>query len=58
MRPEDVVAMKLAAGGGQDWQDAAGIIRVQGDKLDLTVLDEACRARKALSALKKLRESL
>ncbi|MBI4677085.1 MAG: hypothetical protein HY748_05830 [Elusimicrobia bacterium] len=36
-------------------EDARGILRVQGDKLDQTLLADACRARGVLSALKAIR---
>lgn len=58
LRPEDLVAMKLAAGGAIDIEDARGILGVQAGKLDEALLSEACRNRKVLPILKKLRERL
>lgn len=40
---EDLIALKLFAGGPKDLEDAEGVIRVQGGKLDLALLRKLCK---------------
>jgi hypothetical protein len=40
---EDLVAMKVFAGGPQDLEDARGILRVKGDQLNVKVLRDLAR---------------
>lgn len=56
VRPEDIVAMKLQAGGGLDYDDARAILAAQSGKIDETLLVEACRRRRALDRLELLRK--
>lgn len=53
--PEDLIAMKLAAGGGLDYRDAKAVLAVQAEKLDEDLLLGACRALKVLDRLEVLR---
>lgn len=55
VRPEDLIAMKLHAGGGLDWEDARAVYGVQKGRLDETLLEDACRRRKVLDRLELLR---
>jgi len=40
--PEDVIVLKLLGGSARDLEDARNILRVQGDRLDLTLLRRLC----------------
>lgn len=53
--PEEIIAMKLQAGGGLDLDDAKELLRVHAGKLDAGELEEACRSRRSLDALHRLR---
>ncbi|MDD5304606.1 MAG: nucleotidyl transferase AbiEii/AbiGii toxin family protein [Elusimicrobia bacterium] len=53
--PEDLIAMKLEAGGGQDYADARRLLEVLKGGLDETRLEEACRERHALDRLALIR---
>lgn len=53
--PEDIVAMKLEAGGGQDYEDARRLLRILGDRLDDAALQGYCRDRRVLDRLALLR---
>ena len=55
VRPEDLLAMKLQAGGGLDWQDAKAVYAVQQGKIDEVLLEQACRERRVLDRLALLR---
>lgn len=55
VRPEDIIAMKLQAGGGLDYDDARELLRIQAGRLDETMLKEACRERRALDRLALIR---
>jgi hypothetical protein len=55
VRPEDIVAMKLQAGGGLDYEDARAILQAQAKKMDELMLLDACRARKVEDRLALLR---
>jgi|GEM_PF-4609911 len=55
VRPEVIVAMKLQAGGGLDYDDARAILQAQGKKMDEPMLADACRARKVEDRLALLR---
>lgn len=46
VRPEDIIAMKLQAGGGLDYDDARELLKIQAGRLDEAILEEACRARR------------
>ena len=56
---EDLIAMKLFAGGGQDLEDVRNVLDVSGDKLDIPLLKKLTRrygveeARALASLLKK-----
>ena len=54
-RPEDLIAMKLEAGGGQDYEDAQRLLDVLKGRLDEMMLQEACKSRKVLDRLAFLR---
>lgn len=53
-RPEDLVAMKLAAGGGQDYVDARSLLGLPGG-LDEELLLAACGERRVLERLALIR---
>ena len=55
VRPEDLLAMKLQAGGGLDWQDAQAVYGVQRGKIDEALIEQACRERRVLDRLARLR---
>jgi predicted nucleotidyltransferase len=55
VRPEDLIAMKLSAGGGQDYEDARRLLSVLSGKLDEQKLSEYCRERKVTDRLALLR---
>lgn len=54
LRPEDLIAMKLAAGSPLDLEDARAVYASTRPSLDIPLLESSCRARKVLSLLKKL----
>jgi hypothetical protein len=41
--PEDLVALKIFAGGPKDLEDAAGVVEVAGEALDRALLIRLCR---------------
>lgn len=49
--PEDLIAMKLEAGGGQDYEDVRRLLELLGDKLDSAALDGACEERRVADRL-------
>jgi predicted nucleotidyltransferase len=53
--PEDLIAMKLEAGGGQDHVDARQLLHILKDRLDESRLFSSCGERKALDGLALLR---
>jgi len=53
--PEDLIAMKLEAGGGQDYEDARRLLSVHKDRLDNALLNASCRDRHVLDGLALLR---
>ena len=55
VRPEDLIAMKLEAGGGQDYEDARRLLSVLSGKLDETLLKESCAIRRVEDRLALLR---
>lgn len=55
VRPEDIIAMKLQAGGGLDYEDARALLQVQAQRLDEALPLEACTARRVLDRLVLLR---
>jgi hypothetical protein len=55
VRPEDIIAMKLQAGRGLDYDDARAILLTQSEKIDEALLLAACRRRKAADRLKLIR---
>lgn len=55
VRPEDLIAMKLEAGGGQDYEDARRLLSTLAGKLDEKLLNESCAARRVLERLALLR---
>lgn len=58
LRAEDIVALKLRAGGGVDYSDVKAILRVQADKLDGKLLEDSCAENKVLDELRRLRAAL
>lgn len=57
LAPEDLIALKLRAGGGVDFQDVQSILNVQGDRLDIELLESSCSILRVSSLLKKIRAS-
>ncbi len=55
VRPEDLIAMKLEAGGGQDYEDARRLLSILNGKLDENLLKESCSARRVEDRLALLR---
>jgi hypothetical protein len=55
IRPEDIIAMKLQAGGGLDYEDARALLQIQDQRLDEALLMDACKARHVLDRLALLR---
>jgi len=55
VRPEDIISMKLQAGGRLDYDDAKELLRIQAVRLDEAMLKEACRARRVLDRLALIR---
>ena len=55
VRREDIIAMKLQAGGAVDLEDASELLRVHAGRLDEAMLAEACRARRVTAKLQTLR---
>ena len=55
VRPEDLIAMKLEAGGGQDYEDVRRLLSLLTGKLDEKLLEKSCRARKVEDRLVLLR---
>jgi hypothetical protein len=53
--PEDIIAMKLQAGGGLDYEDARALLQAQAGRLDEALLSEACTARRVQDRLALLR---
>lgn len=53
--PEDIIAMKLQAGGGLDYEDARALLQMQAERLDEALLREACASRSVLDRLALLR---
>lgn len=53
--PEDIIAMKLQAGGGLDYEDARALLQVHSGRLDEALLQEACAARRVQDRLALLR---
>lgn len=51
---EDLIAMKLQAGGGQDYEDARRLLALPSG-VDDDLLAEACRQRKVLDRLARIR---
>ena len=58
LAPEDLVAMKLFAGGALDFEDARGILQTQTGKIDQDTLLQACQSLRVTKALALLRKSL
>lgn len=54
LRPEDLIAMKLAAGGPVDIQDARAVYAAALSELDRPLLEASCRTRKVLRELRAL----
>lgn len=54
--PEDLIAMKLEAGGGQDYEDARRLLSILGERLDAGRLHACCEARRVSERLKLVRE--
>ncbi len=55
--PEDLIAMKLEAGGGQDYEDVRRLLRVIADDLDQSQLKASCDARRVSDRLASLTKS-
>lgn len=43
--PEDLIIMKLLAGGPVDIDDARKILKIMGDKIDFAYLEKQCRVK-------------
>lgn len=57
VRPEDIVAMKLQAGGSLDFDDARAVLSAQSARIDEALLLAACRRRRVLGRLELIRKS-
>lgn len=55
VRPEDIIAMKLQAGGGLDYDDARELLRIHAGRLDEAMLETTCRERRVLDRLALIR---
>ena len=53
--PEDLIAMKIEAGGGQDYEDARRLMDILAGKLDMKTLRERCRERRVSDRLDLIR---
>lgn len=56
VRPEDIIAMKLQAGGGLDYEDVRALLSAQGDKIDEPLLQDSCKRRRVGDRLALLRQ--
>ena len=54
--PAELIAMKLEAGGGQDYEDAKRLIEVLGERLSTEALEASCRARRVTKRLELIRK--
>lgn len=54
---EDLIAMKMAAGGGLDFQDARALLAIHAKTLDREILEASCRRLKVSRLLKMIDES-
>lgn len=54
--PAELIAMKLEAGGGQDYEDAKRLIEVLGERLSSEALEASCRARRVSERLELIRK--
>jgi hypothetical protein len=55
---EDLIAMKLAAGGGLDFHDVQAILSIHGKTMDRQLLENSCRRLRVDRILKKIWEKL
>ncbi|MBI3296685.1 MAG: hypothetical protein HYZ75_00870 [Elusimicrobia bacterium] len=55
IRAEDIIAMKLQAGGGLDLDDARELLKSPATELDEDILQDACGARRVTGILTKMR---
>ena len=55
---EDLIAMKLAAGGGLDFQDTQALLSIHANDLDQELLEDSCRRLKAGPALKRIQKKI
>ena len=55
VQAEDLIAIKLEAGGGQDYEDARQLLAICAGSLNEVLLLELCRLRKVLDRLTLLR---
>ncbi|MBI5244730.1 MAG: hypothetical protein HY922_13760 [Elusimicrobia bacterium] len=51
---EDLIAMKIAAGGGLDFQDARALLAIHAGTLDRGLLETSCRRLKVSRLLKMI----
>ncbi len=51
VRPEDLVAMKLEAGGGQDYEDVRRLLELLAGKIDEELLSQCCKERRVSARL-------
>jgi predicted nucleotidyltransferase len=52
--PEDLLAMKLEAGGGQDFEDARRLLTILSGKLDMKTVRERCTQRRVADLLDRI----
>lgn len=55
LRPEDLIAMKLSAGGGVDFQDVKSLLAIHAKTLDQALLENSCRRLKVSNLLRNIR---
>lgn len=55
LRAEDIIAMKLEAGGGRDYEDVRRLLEVRAGQLDEDRLQTSCRERRVSDRLKLAR---
>ena len=55
LRPEDLIAMKLSAGGPVDFEDAKQLLRVQASRLDQKLLESCCKQLRVHHALQRIK---
>lgn len=54
LAPEDLIAMKLEAGGGQDYEDARRLLAILAGTIDRNRLDQSCAERRVADRLRSI----